>query len=282
MATVDSAHDVLSRVINWANLGEHQIGSLSILSHGAAGGFELGNEWITDASLASTASDWQQLSQYLTDDGRIEIFGCNVDANGAAQTLLGDLADLTNADIFASSNITGQGGDWILESSSLGYSSEDAAGIVIPFDIELLEATDATLAWYDTNWNYRKQITIDHTKVSSTETNFSILVNLSSDANLQAHALANGNDLVFTSADGTTKLDYEIEKYSSVNGELIAWIRIPTLSSTTDTVLFLYYGNASASNQQNATGVYDASTGRSLSLRRVDESLFRFDDNSQQ
>ena len=52
--------------------------------------------------------------------------------------------------------------------------------------------------WYNSSWSYRKQITIDHTKVgngNTDQTNFPVLINLASDSSLSAHALASGNDI---------------------------------------------------------------------------------------
>src|SRR4029077_13499410 len=46
--------------------------------------------------------------------------------------------------------------------------------------------------------------------------------------------------------------------YSSTTGEVIAWINVPTLSTSTDTSLFMYYGNASSTDQSNKTAVWDA------------------------
>ncbi len=67
-----------------------------------------------------------------------------------------------------------------------------------------------------------------------------------------------GGDFVFTSSDGTTKLDHEIEKYVSSSGELWAWVEVPTLSVSADTVLYLYYGGPSTgATNQNVTGVWD-------------------------
>ena len=108
-------------------------------------------------------------------------------------------------------------------------------------------------------WHYRKQITINHTKVSGTvaaPSGFPVLVNLTSDADLIAHAQANGFDLFFTASDGTTVLPYEREQYAS--GTLLAWAKVPTLSSTAHTVLYLYYGNTAATDQQQPAGVWDA------------------------
>ena len=40
-------------------------------------------------------------------------------------------------------------------------------------------------------------------------------------------------------------------------GNLVAWVKIPTLSSTTDTIIYMYYGNAAAGTQENPNGVWD-------------------------
>ena len=118
-------------------------------------------------------------------------------------------------------------------------------------------------AWYfnpvtgNCNWKYRKMITIDHTKVSADQSSFPVLVSLT-DTDLSAKAQSNGNDILFTSSDGTTKLNHEIENYTSSTGSLVAWVGVPTLSSATDTVLYLYYGNSTATGQQNPAAVWDA------------------------
>jgi hypothetical protein len=124
----------------------------------------------------------------------------------------------------------------------------------------LLLSSNLGFAWYDPGWPYQKQVTVDHTKVGGGAdlTDFPVLVNLGSDANLAAHAQANGNDILLTGADGTTKLSHEIETYTSATGALVLWVRVPVLSATVDTVLYLYYGNAAASNQQNPAAVWDS------------------------
>ncbi len=76
-------------------------------------------------------------------------------------------------------------------------------------------------AWYDNNWQYRKKITIDFTKVTGNLTNFPVLIDLATDAQLIANARADGFDILFTDDDETTKLDHERELYVSATGELI-------------------------------------------------------------
>jgi hypothetical protein len=116
--------------------------------------------------------------------------------------------------------------------------------------------------WYNLSvsgqcdWSYRKSVTIDHTQVASPgQSSFPVLISIASDPDLTAHARPDGNDLLFTSTDGVTKLSYEIESYSS--GSLVVWVNVPTLSSTTDTLLYLYYGNTTGTDsQQNPTEVW--------------------------
>lgn len=127
---------------------------------------------------------------------------------------------------------------------------------ISPGNVTLAGVTNCT-GWY-CPWNFRKKITINHTKVNATQTDFPVLISLSADADLASSSLANGNDILFTSADGTTKLDHEIENFTVSDGKLIAWVRIPSLSSSTDTVLYLYFNNSAASSQQNAAGVWNS------------------------
>lgn len=115
--------------------------------------------------------------------------------------------------------------------------------------------------WYNSSWGYRKQIVIDHTKVSGTATSFPVLIESAYPewkyTSFNGHvASATGADFVITANDGTTKLDHEIDTYASSTGALAAWVRVPFLSSTSNTILYAYYGNAAATNQQNPTGVW--------------------------
>ncbi len=109
--------------------------------------------------------------------------------------------------------------------------------------------------WYDSNWTYRKKISIDSTDVPGTVTNFPVLVSIT-DTDLRDDAQNDGDDLLFTSDNGTTKLDHEIEAFDGATGLLLVWVKVPTVSSSTDTDIFLYYGYASATNQENITGVW--------------------------
>ncbi|MGA2934840.1 MAG: DUF2341 domain-containing protein, partial [Methanomicrobiales archaeon] len=110
--------------------------------------------------------------------------------------------------------------------------------------------------WYDCGWSNRQSITIDSTKVVGTQSNFPVLISLASDSDLSAKAQASGNDILFTLSDGTTKLSHQVESFKSSTGALVAWVKVPSLSSSSNTVLYMYYGNPGAANQQNAANVW--------------------------
>lgn len=112
-------------------------------------------------------------------------------------------------------------------------------------------------SWYNSDWQCRKPITIDSTKVTADLVNFPVLISIT-DSDLQADAQLDGGDILFTLSNGTTKLSHEIEKYESTTGELVAWVKIPTLSSSVDTDIYIYYGNISVADQWDINNVWDS------------------------
>lgn len=104
-------------------------------------------------------------------------------------------------------------------------------------------------------WLYRKPVVIDADQIDATLTDFPVLIQVT-DAELAAAAQIGGEDIVFTAADGLTRLDHEIESWDRGTGALTAWVRVPTLDDTTDTDLFVYYGNATAVDQQDPGAVF--------------------------
>ncbi|UCF06607.1 MAG: DUF2341 domain-containing protein, partial [bacterium] len=112
-------------------------------------------------------------------------------------------------------------------------------------------------AWYDIHWQYRKEIAIDSSKVTADLTSFPVLFYLL-DPDLDDDAQFDGDDILFTAADGTTKLSHEIEQFNGTTGRLVAWVKIPNLSSSVSTKFYIYYGNLITSNQEDAANVWDA------------------------
>lgn len=126
-------------------------------------------------------------------------------------------------------------------------------------------------------YQYWRSVTIDATKVDSDLTDYPFLFNSTI---AEFKTTANGGHIENTASGGAsgsvtvpadlvfctdkddpngTKLDFEVEKYDPATGELVAHVRIPSLSSTSDTTIYICYGDSSVTtSQENVTGVWDA------------------------
>ena len=82
------------------------------------------------------------------------------------------------------------------------------------------------MAWYNTSWLYRKKITVQQTQVDGDLTNFPVYVNLA-DSSILANARGDMRDVLFTSADGTTKLDHELVKRKQIGFGGWTWFNNP-------------------------------------------------------
>jgi hypothetical protein len=110
--------------------------------------------------------------------------------------------------------------------------------------------------WYNTAWPYRVSVLVHHRFVAEEVIDFPLLVTITDPQHpLFAHS-SDGKDLVFTTDNGRTKLPHEIEAYDAAAHQLIAWVKVPKLSPTTDTSFYLYYGNPTAPDQGQATEVW--------------------------
>jgi hypothetical protein len=123
-------------------------------------------------------------------------------------------------------------------------------------------------------YSYRKGLTIDHTKIGascgSDLSDFPVMIKLTGTdfQDVENHARPDGYDIIFKAEDDTTcggvglapcTLDHEMETYDTVNDLLIAWVRVPNLSASTDTTIYMYYGNpAISSPTENPGGVWDS------------------------
>ncbi|UCF50211.1 MAG: DUF2341 domain-containing protein, partial [Thermoplasmatales archaeon] len=112
--------------------------------------------------------------------------------------------------------------------------------------------------WWNSNWGKRKLITINSSQVDTDLTNFPILVYNSSDSDLATYAQTDGDDIAFVLySDNTTKLNHELENYTA-SGQIIAWVNVTSLSSSSDTKIWMYYNNSACSNQENVIGTWDS------------------------
>ncbi|TYC54434.1 DUF4347 domain-containing protein [Zoogloea oleivorans] len=125
---LDSTQDGLTQMLAALN-GHNGVDAVHVLTHGAPGQIQLGNTQLNAATLSSVSSTLQALGQHLSADADILFYGCDVGASEEGRALISQIADLTGADVAASTDLTGSsslGGDWELEAHS---GVIEAAGI---------------------------------------------------------------------------------------------------------------------------------------------------------
>ncbi|MFM7073461.1 MAG: SdrD B-like domain-containing protein, partial [Planctomycetota bacterium] len=95
--------------------GYDNLQAIHVVSHGGPGFLQLGASLLSLASLESNAAAISVWGQALSPDGDLLLWGCDVAEGASGEAFVQRLAGLTGADVAASANITGQGGDWELE-----------------------------------------------------------------------------------------------------------------------------------------------------------------------
>jgi large repetitive protein len=110
---VSSVDDINSILKNETN-----IDAIHILSHGTTGEITVGNDVLNSDSLNTFDDVLQSMKNSLSENGDILLYGCNVANDGTGQEFIDTLASITEADVAASDDVTGNsalGGDWDLE-----------------------------------------------------------------------------------------------------------------------------------------------------------------------
>ncbi len=107
------------------------------------------------------------------------------------------------------------------------------------------------------------QVNASQVSGSSDLTNFPVLVSfalndLRTTGNGGFVQDAQGDDITFTAANGTTILSHQRESYNPATGALEFWVRFPTLSATVDTEFYVYFGNPSITTDQSSSNVWDS------------------------
>ena len=142
---IDSAQDGLAQMAQFLD-GRSGIDAIHILSHGSEGSVQLGALNLTAQNLQDHTADLAAIGRALNANADILLYGCDVAAGSSGAAFVAALAQTTQADIAASSDITGTslyGGNWILE---------EQTGIIdstLPITPEALQAYHYTLPTFD-------------------------------------------------------------------------------------------------------------------------------------
>lgn len=126
----------------------------------------------------------------------------------------------------------------------------------------LLLPTAANAAWWQTDWSFRKQITINTTPkgadIPESIGRVPLLIRLHSGNFSFSDAQDNGADLRFVANDDKTPLTYHIEKFDPLLGIATVWVDIPEFPAGTTKDIWLYYGNKKAPSAVDSAATFDA------------------------
>ncbi len=111
--------------------------------------------------------------------------------------------------------------------------------------------------WLGT-WAKRTRVTMDAAQFDSDETDFPHAILLATSTGQSSQDMsrvfdeltsdANRKKIAVTSADGQTQLQVEIEDWDDANERATLHVKVPSVSSSTDTDLYLYYDATEADN----------------------------------
>ena len=127
---LDNSRDGIAQITDILG-GFENVNAIHILSHGTEGAIDLGGGTLDTDTLAANAELIGSWGSAFSADADILIYGCNLAANEAGQSLVNRLAGLTGADVAASEDLTGSavfGGDWELEYTSGSVETPVAVG----------------------------------------------------------------------------------------------------------------------------------------------------------
>ncbi len=108
---------VTERLADVASEGA-ELDGVRIVAEGNEGNFWLGNAWVTSDTIHNYSEQIASWSDALTDSADLLLYSCFTALGATGEALVSTLANLTGADVAASTNITGSesfDGDWELE-----------------------------------------------------------------------------------------------------------------------------------------------------------------------
>ena len=282
-ATTNSAIHV-NKTGGSGNLIEMQVSGSNAFVVDYQGDVTINGALTADSAVFSpTASSTQTEGRvyYDSDDDNLYIYDGSqwVDLTIQGSTDFLGLSD-TKSD-YSTGSIMFWDGSQVDESSSLYWDDINARLAVgknsADYALEVLGSAKIG----DSNsgsFSYSKEITIDNTKVDADLTDYPLLYSVTDSdlattsnsghiENTDSSGGASGSvtvpaDMIFSSTSdcsSTNQLDHEIEKYDASTGELVAHIRIPSLSSSVDKSIYVCYGDSNVTtSQEDVTGVWDS------------------------
>ncbi|AKA24729.1 DUF2341 domain-containing protein [Pseudomonas chlororaphis] len=116
-------------------------------------------------------------------------------------------------------------------------------------------------AWWQDDWHYRKQISIDTTPqgaaINQALGRTALLVRLHTGNFSFDGVKEDGSDLRFVSADDKTVFNHQIESFDPLMGMALVWVDVPNVEGGQRQDIWMYYGNQKAPASANGQLTFD-------------------------
>ena len=142
---------------------ETNVDALHIIGHGSVGQIAFGTAVLNSDTLDAYEDTLIAIGLSLCEQGDILFYGCNVAADQNGEIFINQIADITQADVAASDDVTGKGGDWDLEKHTgiieaknidvvnYGHSLANGVASVDSSVVEIHDATNYRARWSGDN-----------------------------------------------------------------------------------------------------------------------------------
>jgi hypothetical protein len=104
--------------------------------------------------------------------------------------------------------------------------------------------------WYNSNWGFRKPVTIDNTGGGAL-TDYQVSVSVTYESSMQADF----DDIRFTDDDQTTLIDHWREEYTASTSATF-WVEVPSIDAASNKTIYMYYGNSNEITQSNGSNTF--------------------------
>ena len=116
-------------------------------------------------------------------------------------------------------------------------------------------------AWWQDDWHYRKQISVDTTPqgaaINETLGRTALLVRLHTGNFTFDGVKEDGSDLRFVAADDKTVFNHQIESFDPLMGMALIWVDVPKVEGAQRQDIWMYYGNQKAPATGNGQLTFD-------------------------
>jgi biopolymer transport protein ExbB len=116
-------------------------------------------------------------------------------------------------------------------------------------------------AWWQDDWHYRKQISVDTTPqgaaINEALGRTALLVRLHTGNFTFDGVKEDGSDLRFVAADDKTVLNHQIESFDALMGMALIWVDVPNVEGGQRQDIWMYYGNQKAPATGNGQLTFD-------------------------